>query len=323
MNALLPGSLSESAEFTTAWTKCLAGVGQRRRAGLFRHLQRTDQSWKKAYQKVHAVIGRYVMQALQETELDAVVNVEKRPLILKSHPNGDTAPQQYVLLYEMAKQVRDPVELRYQMISVFLPARDTTSIFVGNALFHLARHPEIWTDLRTDALKLGTKRLSFEVLKSLPLFRYVLFETVRVTGPSGRVLRTALRNTMLPQGGGADDCSPVFVAKGTQVAMNLWALHHDKDIWGDDVNEFRPQRWVDKRPMWDFVPFLGGPRICPAQQQVMIQTTYLLVRLAKEFERIENRDRVLEYVELTKMTTESRNGVKVVFLPATQQKDTA
>ena len=68
--------------------------------------------------------------------------------------------------------------------------------------------------------------------------------------------------------------------------------------------------------MWDFVPFLGCPRICPAQQQVLIQAVYVLVRLVREFARIENRDPVAEYVEFTKMTTESRNGVKIALFPA-------
>ena len=53
----------------------------------------------------------------------------------------------------------------------------------------------------------------------------------------------------------------------------------------------------------------------PAQQQVLNQATYVLVRLVQKFERIENRDPVDEYVELTKMTTESRNGVKIALFP--------
>ena len=42
----------------------------------------------------------------------------------------------------------------------------------------------------------------------------------------------------------------------------------------------------------------------------------MLVRLVREFARIENRDPVAEYVEFTKMTTESRNGVKIALFPA-------
>lgn len=82
---------------------------------------------------------------------------------------------------------------------------------------------------------------------------------------------------------------------------------------GNDVDEFKPQRLNDKRMVWEFTPFLGGPRICPAQQQVLTQSVYLLVRMTRSFASIENRDTVLEYVEMVRMTTESRNGVKVAL----------
>lgn len=84
-------------------------------------------------------------------------------------------------------------------------------------------------------------------------------------------------------------------------------------VGGDDVEEFKPRRFADRRMDWDFTPFLGGPRICPAQQQVLTQAVYLLVRMTRKFVRIENRDPVLEYVEMVRMTTESRNGVKVAL----------
>jgi hypothetical protein len=31
------------------------------------------------------------------------------------------------------------------------------------------------------------------------------------------------------------------------VGINAWVIHSDESIWGKDVNEFRPERWlVDK-----------------------------------------------------------------------------
>jgi cytochrome P450 monooxygenase len=43
----------------------------------------------------------------------------------------------------------------------------------------------------------------------------------------------------------------------------------------------------------------------------LIENAYVLVRLMREFEKLENRDPVQEFVERTRLTTESRNGVKV------------
>lgn len=315
MDSLLSDTPFDSLEFIKAFNESMAGAGRRRRAGMLRFRYMFDKKWKVAYGKVHAFIDNYVTRALEETAPENLSNVSKA-----EYSDKNTSPHRYVLLHEMAKEIRDPIELRFQILHVFLPARDTTSIAVGNALFHLARNPKVWTDLRSSALSLGSQPLTFEVLKSLVLFKHVLFETIRLQGPSGRVLRTALRDTILPVGGGPDGQSPVFVEQGVIVALHLWGLHHDRDIWDDDVDEFKPQRWLGKRPMWEFVPFLGGPRICPAQQQVLTQAVYVLVRLVREFSGIENRDPTQEYVEMTKMTVESRNGVKIALFPASSDE---
>ena len=85
-------------------------------------------------------------------------------------------------------------------------------------------------------------------------------------------------------------------------------------MWGDDADAFRPERWTQRNKGGaDFVPFLSGPRICPAQQQVLIQATYVLLRMVREFEWVENRDEVDEYVELQRMAIESRRGVRIAF----------
>ena len=316
MDSLKQDTPIETLDFIKAFNESVAGIGLRRRAGKLEFLYAFDKKWQRAYHKVHAFIDIRVRRALEETASTGTQGFSKDP---HSAKHGST--QRYILLNEMAKETRDPIELRYQILNVFLPARDTTSIAIGNALFHLARNPNVWNDLRANALALGSRPLTFELLKSLTLFRHVIFETIRLQGPSGRVFRTALRDTILPVGGGADGRSPLFVQRGVVVALNVWALHHDKDIWGEDADQFRPQRWDDERPTtWEFVPFYGGPRVCPAQEQVLTQIVYLLVRLVREFSRMENRDPSQEYVELTKMATESRNGVKVAFfLPSTEE----
>ncbi|KAI9642719.1 hypothetical protein NHQ30_008450 [Ciborinia camelliae] len=299
---------NNSAEILAAFDASLAGVGKRRLLSSFkRFMHNFDKSWKKACGTVHSYIDVHVERALKDTE-----NAESKVAAAEA---GAQHPTRYILLLEMAKQIRDPVALRFQVLNVFIPARDTTAVMLSNTLFHLARNPHIWTQLRADSLSLGDQPLTFEILKSLQFFKYVLFETLRCQGPSGRIYRTATRDTVLPTGGGPSGKSPIAVKKGTIVALNLWGIHHDQDIWGEDVNEFNPHRWLQpKKPsQWEFVPFLGGPRICPAQQQVLTQSIYLLVRLTREFTMIENRDPVKEYVGLVKALTESKNGVKVAF----------
>ena len=229
--------------------------------------------------------------------------------------------RRYILLYELAKRVRSPVALRFELINVFLPSRDTTAAVLSNVFFQLARHPGYWTQLRQCALCLPFDptdpfSITFSTLNSLLPFRHVIQETLRTLGPAGRVFRSARHDTTLPRGGGPDGKAPVFVPRGTTVCSLTYHIHHDRDIWGDDVDAFRPERWTQgNNGGMEFVPFLSGPRICPAQQQVLLQATYLLRRVVREFEWIENRDDVVEYVEIQRMAIESRRGVRIALGP--------
>ena len=58
-------------------------------------------------------------------------------------------------------------------------------------------------------------------------------------------MRTATDDTVLPTGGGPEQNSPVFVAKGQMVVYNVFAMHRRQDLFGLDADTFRPERWED------------------------------------------------------------------------------
>ena len=74
--------------------------------------------------------------------------------------------------------------------------------------------------------------------------------------------RTAIRDNVLPLGGGPDGKSPLLVPKGYGIGYSVYAMQRRKDLWGEDAEEFRPERWETARPSWEFLPFNGGPRVC-------------------------------------------------------------
>ncbi len=55
--------------------------------------------------------------------------------------------------------------------------------------------------------------------------------------------RAAIKNTILPTGGGPEGKSPIFVKKGTAVGYCVYAMHRRKDLYGSDTEAFRPERW--------------------------------------------------------------------------------
>jgi cytochrome P450 len=127
--------------------------------------------------------------------------------------------------------------------------------------------------------------------------------------------RYAIRDTVLPLGGGVDGKSPLFVPKGTMVGYNTYVMHRRTDLYGPDANEYIPERWATLRPGWEYLPFNGGPRICLGQQYALTEASYVTVRLVQEFSAIESRDPG-DWVEGLTLTLCSLNGTKVGLTPA-------
>jgi cytochrome P450 monooxygenase len=72
------------------------------------------------------------------------------------------------------------------------------------------------------------------------------------------MIRQAANDTTLPRGGGPDGSQPIFVEKGDIAHCNRYLLHRDESYWGADAAEFKPERWENARPLWNFVPY-GKP----------------------------------------------------------------
>jgi cytochrome P450 len=139
---------------------------------------------------------------------------------------------------------------------------------------------------------------------------------LRLLSPVGSSRRQCTSECVLPAGGGPSGKSPILVTPGMQVIVDFQVMQCDPDIWGPDAAEFRPERWEKSRPLWNYIPFLGGPRMCPAQQMVLTQYALVLVKMMRKFGKMESKDPEIRFVEEHKITKQSRNGVMVSFVPA-------
>ena len=172
-------------------------------------------NYDKACSVLHRFLDKHVRRVLQETAMYGKVHNEKAVEERQAGPS-----QRYIFMTEVAKKIRDPIKLRSEVTNVFFVARENVAMVTANALFYLARNPDIWSELRRAALALGDQSLTFELLRSLNVYRYVYNETLRVQGPAIMLIRTTTSDSVLPTGGGHDGKAPVFVEKGTQVSTH-------------------------------------------------------------------------------------------------------
>lgn len=132
---LRPDSERNVGNFISALDRAMHGLSVRSFLGPFRFLRGRDTKWREDIAHVHALVDKYVDKALE------------RETIGSSNTRGD-GPR--VFLDELVKKTKEKLELRNQMLNIFVPARDTTASTVSFVLFHLARNRKVWD-------KLGTK----------------------------------------------------------------------------------------------------------------------------------------------------------------------
>lgn len=144
----------------------MRGVRLRLQMNKFLFLYR-DKTWFDAVALVHRFVDGHIDKTLKQLQDSKTAH----------HSAKGTEEERNDLLWVMAKQLQDQKALRSQILAVFVPSNDTTSILISNAFYALARHPKVWETLREEVMSIGRTTLNFESLRSLKYLNWVLNES--------------------------------------------------------------------------------------------------------------------------------------------------
>ena len=119
---------------------------------------------------------------------------------------------------------------------------DTTAILLRTVFYHLLKHPQTLRRLLTELEEAASEnRLSDPVTwkeaRDLPYLDACVKEAGRIHPPFGLPLERVVPAE------GAEICGKRFEA-GTIVGINAWVVHRDKLTFGEDVEIWRPERWL-------------------------------------------------------------------------------
>lgn len=131
-----------------------------------------DSKWPKACKITHDLADYYVDKALRWRQ--ECINQGK------PHSTDEDVKdrrQQHILLYDLAEQTGDRIELRNQILQALLAAQETTSNLLSNVFFLLSKHPTVWQRLRQEVLSLGDSEITVETLQNMKYLRNVLNES--------------------------------------------------------------------------------------------------------------------------------------------------
>ncbi|KAI0349754.1 cytochrome P450 [Trametes cingulata] len=191
-------------------------------------------------------------------------------------------------------------ELIGQITTLLYAATDTTSNALSRTLHALSEYPDVQEKLRKEIINARDgSDLPYEALEGLPYLDAVCKETLRCYTPAPQLYRQAYRDTTIPfsepvTGTDGSRIESVFMPKGSTVVLPLSAYNRNKALWGDDADEWRPERWLEPLPRSveeapnsgvyaHLLTFLGGGRSCIGFKFALLEMKVVLTLLLANF----------------------------------------
>jgi cytochrome P450 len=127
-----------------------------------------------------------------------------------------------------------------QTMTFLAAGHETTATATQWAMVELAKNPKIQARLREEIReKLPSVRedtpITSDMIDKMPYLNAVCQEVLRVWAPVPFTRREAARDTTIVG---------QLIPKGTDVVLVPYAVNFSKALWGEDAEEFNPERWM-------------------------------------------------------------------------------
>jgi cytochrome P450 len=132
--------------------------------------------------------------------------------------------------------------------------------------------------------KISSPVITDKEARELPYLQAAIKEGLRIFPPG-----TGLMAKKVPPEG--DKIGNVFLPPGTKIGVNMWALRRRRDVFGEDAEVFRPERWLEASPeelekmeavselVWGY-----GKYVCLGKSVALIELNKIFVEVSVHYE---------------------------------------
>ena len=183
-------------------------------------------------------------------------------------------------------------ELTAEALTQLIAGSDTTSNTSCAILYYVLRTPHVLAKLQKELdaanIPLGTVP-SYDAVKDLPYVQAVINETMRIHSTSS----LGLPRLVPAQSPENPNPKPIEILgysfpPGTALSVPAYTIHHSKEIWGKNADEFVPERWEESqltdRQEKAFIPFSYGPRSCVGRNVAEMELKCIVGTVFRNFE---------------------------------------
>jgi cytochrome P450 len=153
-------------------------------------------------------------------------------------------------------------------------------------MLYIITSPHVYSTLQAEIdravleVKISSPVITDKEARELPYLQAVIKEGLRIFPPG-----TGLMAKKVPPEG--DKINGVFLPAGTKIGVNMWALLRRKDVFGNDSDVFRPERWLGASPenlqkmeavselVWGY-----GKYVCLGKSVALIELSKIFVEVS-------------------------------------------
>lgn len=165
-------------------------------------------------------------------------------------------------------------------VGLMIGGHETSAATAAWFAIWMQRCPEANQNIADEVIESIQNEGHFDAVKvsELPYLTACLNESQRLSPSAVGFIRWLRYDTQI---GG------YLLPAGTAVLPNIYLTHRRRDVYGDDVLEYKPERWLNgggKFGPTQFMPFGGGRRACVGMNQARQQLRIIFAELARRVE---------------------------------------
>ncbi|KAL8920812.1 MAG: hypothetical protein Q9172_004318 [Xanthocarpia lactea] len=217
----------------------------------------------------------------------ATSNVAKGKSVKEVDPLHDN------LINSLLDHIQDHRIVADAAMNYLSAGRDTTAQSLTWTLYLLLRHPRYQGFLLDEVAKTfpsasrssSLRGVTYDTVlpSSLPYLHSIFTETLRLYPPVPFELKECTAPTTFPDG--------TWLPQGSAVIWVPWAMGRSRQIWGDESERFKPERWLDtsgsivlQKSAFEFPVFNAGPRSCLGKKLAELLAVAVLARLIWKYD---------------------------------------
>nr|ABC59094.1 cytochrome P450 monooxygenase CYP704G9 [Medicago truncatula] len=302
------GTYREGTQFSNAFDEASAAIMFRYVNFLWKVQRFLNMGSEAVLKKNLRVIDEYVY-----TVIRSKIEQSQKPQNNSSELKGDILSRFLELNETDSKYLKDVI------LSFIIAGKDTTAITLSWFLYQLCKHPHVQEKIAQEIME-ATKvedgstidelaaRLTEESMEKMQYLHAALTETLRLHPPVPVESKYCFSDDTLPDG--------YSVTKGDLVSFQPYVMGRMKFLWGEDAEQFRPERWLDengnfqRESPFKFTAFQAGPRICLGKEFAYRQMKiFSAVLLGSHSFKLADQNKLVKY--RTSLTLQIDDGLHV------------